>query len=91
MANVVVTIKIMPESPEISLDDLENKIKEKVNSTFGNVAFKSSREPVAFGLSSLNVAFVMSESDSCDEIINQIKEIDGVNSAEMIDIRRAIG
>jgi len=91
MSNVVVTLKIMPESIDINLDKLADKIEEKVHSLFGNVAFKFQKEPVAFGLNALIVNFVIGESESSDDLIEKIKEIEGVNSVNMIDIRRAIG
>jgi elongation factor 1-beta len=92
MANVVVTLKVMPESPETDLDGIEEQVKEKIMGFAGKVAIKSEREPLAFGLNALNVIFVMDESlGSPDSLVEEIGKIEGVNSVEVSDVRRAIG
>jgi translation elongation factor aEF-1 beta len=49
-------------------------------------------EPVAFGLKSLNITFVSDEEKgTTDEIESQIGEIEGVQSCEVTDVRRALG
>ena len=91
MAEVVVTIKIMPESPEIDLEEIKSKATEVISEEKGEVG-KSEIEPMAFGLKSLNLIFVRDESlGSVDEIEEKIKLIEGVTSAEVTDVRRTIG
>lgn len=91
MAQVVVTLKIMPENPETDLKVLEEKAT-KLIAEFGGDVGKSEQMPVAFGLKSLNLFFVMDEDiGSTETLENNIKEIKGVNSVEVIDVRRAIG
>ena len=81
----------MPESPDIDLAKLEEQIKEKVTEYGGEVG-KVEIEPVAFGLKALNIILVADESKgSTDKLEENIKNIDGVNSAEVTDVRRAIG
>ncbi len=92
MAKVVVTIKIMPESPESSLQDIEAAAKEIITRFVGETEFKVEIEPVAFGLNALNIFFVMDEKfGSTDPIEDQIRQIEGVNSVEAVDVRRTIG
>ena len=92
MAKIVATIKIMPTSPEIDLDKLENEAKTKITDFSQNQEIKSEQEPVAFGLKALKIMFVMEESKgSIDPLEEDIKTISGVNSVEVIDVRRAIG
>ena len=92
MAQVVITIKIMPSSPETDLDALEIKVLEKIESFTGETQTKKSIEPVAFGLKSLSITFVAEESKgSPDEMVEEINGFDEVNSAEISDVRRAIG
>ena len=91
MAQVVVSLKIMPKTPEISLDIIKNEVKESVMDKVGKGEMKTEIVPVAFGLNSLNVIFVMDESNKLDPIENSIKNIEGVNSVEVTDVRRAIG
>jgi elongation factor 1-beta len=91
MASVVVTLKIMPISPETDLEDLETKATEQITN-FGGEVGKSEQIPVAFGLKSLNLTFVMDEDKgSTEELEKHIQEFEAVNSVEVIDVRRTIG
>ena len=92
MAKVVVTLNIMPQSPEIDLEALENSAKEKIFAFAGETETKSEIEPIAFGLKALKILYVMDEAKgSTDELEKQISEISGVNSVEVTDVRRAVG
>ena len=82
----------MPESPEIDLNSLEEQTKNIIKEFAGETETKSEQEPIAFGLKALKIIFVMDESKgSTDALENKIKEIQGVNSVEVVDVRRAIG
>lgn len=91
MASVVITLKIMPTNPKIDLKKIEEQAIKEITNFGGNVG-KVEIEPIAFGLKALNLIFVADESkggtDSLEEKIRQIK---GVASAEVTDVRRAIG
>ena len=92
MAQVVITIKIMPESPEVSLEELKKKIEEKVKSFAGEGEVRFEEEAIGFGLSSLNVLFAMDEDKgSTEKLEEDLKNIDGITSAEVVDMRRGIG
>lgn len=92
MAKVIVTVKIMPVSPDVDLDAVEKIAKEKIAAFAGEGETKTTVEPVAFGLNSVNIIFVMEESiGSPDVVADQINEIENVQSAEISDVRRAIG
>ena len=92
MAQVVVTLKIMPESPNSDLGKIENEAKTKIIDFSQNKEVKAEQEPIAFGLNALKIMFVMDESKgSTDSLEDQIKTISGVNSVETVDVRRAIG
>ena len=92
MAQVVITLKIMPESPEVDLGNIENQAKTKIQDFSQTQETKTEQEPIAFGLKALKITFVMDESKgSTDSLEEQIKTIPGVNSVEAIDVRRAIG
>lgn len=91
MAQVVVTLKIMPESPEVDLTKLEEKIKEKIE-VFGGDVGKVEQEPIAFGLKALKLIFVMDESIGSTETLEEdVKKLKGIQSVEVTDVRRAIG
>ena len=92
MANAVITLKIMPSSPEIDLPALEVKVKEKIVAFAGEGETKTEINPIAFGLKELKIIFVMDEQKgSPDPLAEEVNEMEGVNSAEISDVRRAIG
>ena len=92
MARVVVTLKIMPESPESDLDSIENEAKSKILEFSENSEMRSVQEPIAFGIKALKITFVMEESKGSTESLEEnIKTIEGVNSVDTIDVRRAVG
>lgn len=91
MAQVIISMKIMPKSPEVDLAKVEEIAKEEILKAVGEGEIKAGINPVAFGLNSLDLIFVMNESDKLDPIEETIGKISGVNSVEIIDVRRAIG
>jgi elongation factor 1-beta len=92
MAQVIITLKIMPESPETDLDALQAKIIQKITDFSGETETRTSQEPIAFGLKALKIIFVSEESKgSVDVLEDQIRSLEGVQSVEITDVRRAIG
>ena len=92
MAQVVITLKIMPSSPQIDLGNIYQEAKAKIADFSQNDEMKSEQEPIAFGLKALKITFVMDENKgSTDTLEEDIKGIEGVNSVETVDVRRAIG
>ena len=92
MAQVVVTIRIMPQNPNIDLSKLEPKAKKEIVDFCSSKEFKTSIQPIAFGLKALDIIFVMDESKgSTEELEKKISHIEGVESVEVTDVRRAIG
>lgn len=91
MGEVIITLKIMPKNIEIDLSFIENKARGIIEK-FGKFVSKEVL-PVAFGLKQLNIIFTLDENkaEMLDAIENKLKEIEGVNSVETIDVRRAIG
>ncbi|MBU1246168.1 MAG: elongation factor 1-beta [Nanoarchaeota archaeon] len=92
MANSVITIRIMPISPEVDLEQLKVKVKEAIVNYAGEGETKDEVVPVAFGLQALKIIFVVDEArGGTDDLEKEIAEIEGVNSIEVIDVRRALG
>jgi len=90
MANVIITFKIMPESLEVNLDNLEKDVKSLI-SRYGEVG-KIEREEVAFGLEALNFIVIYDEAKGSTEFLeDNIRNVDGVMSVEVTDVRRQIG
>ncbi len=82
MANVVMKVKIMPTGVDVDLDRIGEKVRElapeKVEIRDIGV------QPIAFGLKALIVAAVMpDEGNIGEEFVDRIKEIEGVESAEI--------
>jgi elongation factor 1-beta len=91
MADVILTFKIMPESPEIDLKVIEEKATKMI-AEFGGEVGKVQHSPVGFGLVALNLIFVMDEEKgSTESLEEQITALDEVMSCEVTDVRRAIG
>lgn len=87
---VLIKVKIMPTSPDTDLDAIEKKAEEVVVAgKGGNV--KMEREPVAFGLNAIIVFFSRDENLDTDGLLDELRGIENVNSAEVIDFRRAFG
>ena len=91
MAKVVVTLKIMPESPDVDLDNLQKKVLKKIRDAFGDTETKVEREAIGFGLNALKILFVMDENKKTETLENSIREIEEVQSVDVVDVRRAIG
>lgn len=92
MANVVITLRIMPQNPDIDLSKIEVEAKKEIVEFCNSQEFKTQIQPVAFGLKALNILFVMDESKgSTEELENRISRIEGVESVEVTDVRRAVG
>ncbi len=80
----------MPSSPETDLKVVEDKAKEIISKT-GNV-MDVRKEPIGFGLVAVVVKFNMDESKgSTDAMEEELKSIDGVESAEVVSVSRAFG
>ena len=82
MGDAGVTIKIMPSSPDIDLDGVLAKIKEKYNVQDSKI------EPLAFGLKSLTILIIIPDKEGADTdpIQQYIQEIDGVESVEIVGV-----
>ena len=79
MGDVAVKMKVMPESPETDLEKIKTEIE-------GMVKVQDSKiEPVAFGLNSLNILFIIPDSEGAkaEEMAEKIKAIKGVADAEV--------
>ena len=90
MGITAVKIKLMPSSPEINLEEIEEKVKNIIEEAGGkNPTFE--KQPIAFGLNALIILFAWPEEKELEYLENKLKNIENVNSTDVIDIRRAIG
>lgn len=96
MASVIVTLKVMPASPETNLDkvyeEASKHIRDFVDQKHKDGEIRKEIEPIGFGLKALKLLFVMDENlGTTDKLEEKIKNITGVESVEATDVRRAIG
>ena len=92
MGKAIVTLKIMPSSPDVDLEAVSKTTQEFINEFTGGSEIRTKVEPLAFGLNSLSITFVMDESlGEVEPLQQKINDIEGVNSAEIVDMRRALG
>lgn len=91
MATVIVTLKIMPSSPEEDLDSIKSAA-EKMITEFGGTVGKTELEPIAFGLKAVVFMFALAESvGGTEELEAKIAAVQGVSSVQVTDVRRAVG
>lgn len=92
MANVVITLRVMPDSPEADLKHLEKRVVELIKKFSGEEQMRIAHVPIAFGLQAIDITFVMDEKKGgTEELEREISKIDNVSSAEVTDVRRAVG
>lgn len=87
MGEVVATIKLMPESPDVDIDkikaDVKNSIPEEVE------LHKIEEEPIAFGLTAINVMVVVGDAEGGTEKVEEkLSKIKNISSVEVADVRR---
>ena len=89
MGQVIVTMKVMPESIETDLTHLDQLLTAALAKHDIKVS-KVEREPIAFGLMALKLIFLMDENKGDTETLeNACKAVEGVMNAEVTDMRRS--
>jgi elongation factor 1-beta len=86
---VIITARIMPESPDVDLDQIIDSAKNIVNE-FGQLG-KTETMPIAFGLKAVIIHFIVPEKEGgTDDVEKKLSEIPNVQSVEIVDVRRAL-
>ncbi|MBU4536065.1 MAG: elongation factor 1-beta [Euryarchaeota archaeon] len=87
MGDVVATIKLMPESPEVDLENIKKNIEDSMPENAE--LHKIEEEPIAFGLVALNVIVVVGDAEGGTEAVEEnLSKINDVGNVEVTDIRR---
>ena len=87
MGEVVATMKVMPESPEVDLELLKTDIQAVMPDDAE--LHKIDEEPIAFGLVALNVMFIIEDGEGGTEATEQnVLGLPDVASVEVFDTRR---
>jgi elongation factor 1-beta len=82
MGSVAVILRVMPESPEINLEDLKKALKQKLPSIQ-----EIKEEPIGFGLKSLKILAVVNDAGGeTDMVEKSLNEVAGVERAEIIEV-----
>jgi len=90
MGDAVVKIKLMPDSPDANLDEIEKQAREILEKADAK-AITPEQQPIAFGLVALILTFLIPETFEQDPIEEALSKIEHVSSVQIIDFRRAFG
>jgi elongation factor 1-beta len=82
MGSVAVIVRVMPESPEVNLEELKKALKQKLPGIQ-----EIREEPIGFGLKSLKLLAVLNDAGGeTDAIEKSLNEVAGVERAEIIEV-----
>jgi elongation factor 1-beta len=85
VADVAVTLRLMPESDEVDLEKLEAMVRERIK------VHSISREPIAFGLEALQVVAVVEDAAGGTEPLEkELSGIPGVGNVQVIGLTRLL-
>ncbi len=87
MGTAGIKIKIMPVSPETDLEKIKKEAKEIIEEKGGKNR-EYAEEPIAFGLKAVIAFFEWPEEKELEEVENSLKNIENVNSVQIVDMRR---
>ena len=92
MGTAIITLKIMPESPDTDLKRIEGEALKFITEFSDDRQKKVDIQPIAFGLKSVNITFLMDEKKGdVEPLEKKISSVEGVQSVECTDVRRIIG
>lgn len=89
MAKIVAKFRVFPESVEVDLEKLRNRIEESLPE--GSRVERSGEEPIAFGLKALIVDVSMPEDveGMMDRVENALRRVEGVGEVQVLAVTRA--
>jgi len=87
MGKVAAKIKVMPESPEVDLDDLQERLEGSLPEGAKINGFE--RDDVAFGLVALfPTVIVPDDTGGTDAVEEAFADVDGVESVDVDSVGR---
>ncbi|WP_405270532.1 elongation factor 1-beta [Methanobrevibacter sp.] len=87
MGEVLTTMKIMPDSPDIDLETIKSTIESSMPE--GARIHEISEEPIAFGLVAVILQFITEDGEGGSEAVEEmVQAIDGVASFEVTGVGR---
>ena len=82
MGTVAVIVRVMPESPEVNLEQLKADLKKKLPGIQD-----IQEEPIGFGLKAIKLAAIVNDAGGeTDAIETTLGEIRGVERAEIVEV-----
>ena len=82
MGNVALILKVMPESPEVNLEELKAEIRKTLPGVKEIV-----EEPIGFGLKALKLVVVVSDQGGeSDAVEGKLGSLKGVERAEIVEL-----
>lgn len=89
MGEVAVQIKVMPQSPEVDLEQLKRKIELALPNNARLYSFDI--QPIAFGLKALLVTVIVGDVEGgTDSIEEALSRVDGVESIQVVTATRML-
>ncbi|WP_407453822.1 elongation factor 1-beta [Methanobrevibacter sp.] len=87
MGEVLTTMKIMPDSPDVDLEAIKSTIESSMPE--GARIHEISEEPIAFGLVAVILQFINEDGEGGSEAVEEmVQAIDGVASFEVTGVGR---
>jgi elongation factor 1-beta len=87
MSRLVVRVKILPSDAETNLDEVSKSLSDTIPS--GMEINSVTKEPVAFGLFSLLIDFIMDDSEGqMDKLEHFLESTHGVGQFEVVTMSR---
>lgn len=87
MGEVLTTMKIMPDSPDVDLEAIKSTIESSMPE--GARVHEISEEPIAFGLVAVILQFITEDGEGGSEAVEEmVQAIEGVASFEVTGVGR---
>ena len=87
MGEVLTTMKIMPDSPDVDLDAIKATIESSMPK--GAKLHDMAEEPIAFGLVAIILQFITDDGEGGSEPVEEmVQAIEGVASIEITGVGR---
>lgn len=83
MGRVVVTFRVMPTGPDVSLDPLEASLRRSLGGDLRDLT----EQPVAFGLVGLEAVVILEDAEGVLEATERkVREVEGVGGVETLSV-----
>lgn len=83
--SVEVVFRVLPRSSEVNVDELIEKIKDKISPT------RVEKEPIAFGLFAVKFSKIVEDKEGeLEKVENKLKEIEEVGEYDIVRTTRLL-